>query len=294
MLSRRAASPFLSLLALVAISSALAACGEDDPTLGAGGDAPAEESPALEHIHGLGINPADGRLFVATHNGLFAAAEGQTTPEKVGKSGQDIMGFSVVGPDRFIGSGHPGADQDLPSNLGLIESRDGGETWKNVSLLGEADFHVLEHSGGKIYGYDGTQGRLMVSSDGGRNWDERTPPAGVFGLAIDPDNASRVVASTEDGVFVSTNEGGSWKPLRNDLGGLLTWPGPDRLYLVDGQGQVFLSSDAGQNWQTQGNIGGPPAAFVSHEEELYAALADGTVTHSTDGGSSWSVRTTAQ
>ena len=278
----------------MAISTALAACGEDDPTLSAGEDAPVEESPALEHIHGLGVNPSDGRLFVATHDGLFAAAEGETRPQKIGNSGQDIMGFSVVGPDHFIGSGHPGVDQDLPSNLGLIESRDGGETWKKVSLLGEADFHVLEHSGGKIYGFDGNRGRLLTSSDGGRNWAERTPPAGVFGLAIDPENASRVVASTEDGVFVSTNEGGSWKPLRNDLVGLLTWPRSDRFYLVDGQGQVLLSSDAGENWQTQGSIGGPPAAFVSHGQELYAALADGTVRRSTDGGASWTVRTTAE
>ena len=276
------------------MATVLAACGQDDSTSGAGQDTAVEDAAALRHIHGLGIDPSDGRLFIATHHGLFTAAEGETTPEKVGESGQDIMGFSVVGPDRFIGSGHPAIDQDLPPHLGLIESRDGGQTWQNVSLLGEADFHVLEHSGGKIYGFDGTQGRLMVSSDGGRNWDERTPPAGVFGLAIDPGNASRVVASTEQGVFVSGNEGGRWKPLREDLAGLLTWPGPDRLYLVDGQGQVFLSSDAGQEWQTQGSIGGPPAAFISHEDQLYAALVDGTVKHSTDGGASWTVRTTGQ
>jgi hypothetical protein len=40
--------------------------------------------------------------------------------------------------------------QSLPPNLGLIESRDGGETWKNVSLLGQADFHVLESAGRRI------------------------------------------------------------------------------------------------------------------------------------------------
>jgi hypothetical protein len=39
------------------------------------------------------------------------------------------MGFSVAGPGRFIGSGHPDpSDTSSPPNLGLIESRDGGQT----------------------------------------------------------------------------------------------------------------------------------------------------------------------
>lgn len=162
-----------------------------------------------------------------------------------------------------------------------------------MSLLGDADFHVLEHSGDRIYGFDGTQGRLMVSGDGGRNWAERKPPAGVFGLAVDPKDSSRVVASTEDGIFISPDNGRRWRPLRDDLGGLLAWPARERLYLVDGQGQVLLSSDAGANWQTQGSIGGQPVAFIGHEDDLYAALTDGTVKRSTDGGANWTVRTTA-
>lgn len=290
----RAVRRLLGSLALLAATSFLAACGDDEsPSAGAGKDSAAQQGPAMEHIHGLGINPADGRLFIATHNGLFAAARDQTRPEQVGETEQDVMGFSVVGADRFIGSGHPGPDQDLPGNLGLIESRDAGKTWKNVSLLGDADFHVLQHSGDRIYGFDGTQGRLMVSRDGGRNWDERKPPAGVFGLAVDPKDSSRVVASTEDGIFISPNEGRRWQPLREDTAGLLAWPARDRLYLVDGQGQLLLSSDAGANWQTQGSIGGQPAAFIAHKDDLYAALADGAVKRSTDGGASWTVRTTA-
>ncbi len=66
-----------------------------------------QESAALQHIHGLGINPADDRLFIATHNGLFSAAEGETRPEQVGTSTQDIMGFSVVGATASSAPGTP-------------------------------------------------------------------------------------------------------------------------------------------------------------------------------------------
>lgn len=282
-------------LSVFAATTVLAACGGDDPTLADGGEETASvgEGSALEHIHGLGVNPADGQLFIATHNGLFAASEGDRTPSQVGETTQDIMGFSVVGPDRFIGSGHPGLDQNLPPHLGLIESRDGGRTWDNIALLGDADFHVLESADDQVYGFDGLQGRLMVSRNGGGEWQQRTPPAGVLALAIDPRESSRIVASTERGLLASNDEGRKWRPLNQDLAGLLAWPSDKRLYLIDGQGQAQVSSDGGQTWRTRGDIGGQPAAFMAHEDDLYAALADGTVKRSTDGGVTWTVRTTA-
>jgi photosystem II stability/assembly factor-like uncharacterized protein len=284
------------VLTLVAVlgAVALAACGSDDgdESSPAGSEEPAAESsdPGLQHIHGLGVR--GDTLYIATHTGLWVAPDGQTKARRFGESRQDIMGFSVVAGDRFIGSGHPDPSQSLPPNLGLIESRDGGKTWKNVSLLGDADFHVLESAGRRVYGFDGTQGRLMVSDDGGRGWAQRTPPAAMFGLAIDPRGSDSIVVATEKGLFTSPNAGRGWRPLRDDLAGLLAWPSPGRLYLVGGDGTVQVSSDGGRDWQAAGDIAGQPAAFMAHGRELYAALHDGTVKRSTDGGRSWTVRAT--
>jgi hypothetical protein len=36
------------------------------------------------------------------------------------------MGFTIVGPNRFLGSGHPDLRDDLPPLLGLIESTNRG------------------------------------------------------------------------------------------------------------------------------------------------------------------------
>lgn len=33
------------------------------------------DEPGVEHVHGLGINPADGSLYVATHTGTFRIPE---------------------------------------------------------------------------------------------------------------------------------------------------------------------------------------------------------------------------
>jgi hypothetical protein len=279
-------------IAVTALLLLLAGCA-DDSTVESSEPQPAAETATVHHIHGLGVGPESGDLYVATHSGLFLAAEGEQQLRQVGDTEQDIMGFSIVGPDRFIGSGHPDPDDSSsPPNLGLIESRDGGTTWKNISLLGEADFHVLRSSGDRIYGYDGTQGRLMVSSDGGRQWTQRTPPAAMFDLAIDPGDPDRIVASTERGIFSSADAGKGWRPLRDDIAGLLAWPAANALYMVDGQGQVQRSADGGQRWQPAGGIGGQPAAFIAHGDELYAALADSTVKRSTDGGATWTVRAT--
>ena len=277
----------------VAIASLLAAvaagCGGNDPEQPSLVGESAVGGDGLAHIHGLGVRGGD--LYIATHYGLWVAPSGEVKPKRLSKSRQDIMGFSLVDENRFIGSGHPDlAQESQPGNLGLIESRDGGRTWKNISLLGDADFHVLEASGSRVYGVNSADGRLMVSSDGGRSWQRRTPPAAVFGLAIDPRDPRRIVASTQKGVFGSPNGGARWRPLRDDIGGLLAWPHPERLYLLNGDGDVHVSADGGRAWQPAGDIGGRPAAFIADGDELYAALHDGTVKVSTDAGARWTVR----
>ena len=63
----------------------------------------------------------------------------------------------------------------------------------------------------------------------------------------------------------------------------MAWP--RRLYLVDGDGQMFASPNAGHRLERRGEIGGTPAAFVAEGPDvLYVALHDGTIKRSTDGG----------
>jgi photosystem II stability/assembly factor-like uncharacterized protein len=149
---------------------------------------------------------------------------------------------------------------------------------------------VLRSQGDVVYGFNGLTGAVMVSRDGGRDWDEHEPPGPMLDLAIDPVKPSRVVASTGDGLFTSSEAGSAWRPLADGRVGFLAWPEPERLYMVDGAGRVSISGDGGQNWREMGSIDAQPAAFAAAGGDLYAALPDGTVKRSSDAGASWTVR----
>ncbi len=65
------------------------------------------DDPGVSHVHGLGINPSDRSLIIATHFGSFRLPAGGDVATRIGDSFQDTMGFTVAGPDNFLGSGHP-------------------------------------------------------------------------------------------------------------------------------------------------------------------------------------------
>ncbi|HVM17084.1 MAG TPA: hypothetical protein VM290_05845 [Gaiellaceae bacterium] len=276
--------------AVAALALVAAGCGGDDG--GASGD------PGPVHVHGLGIDPADGALYIATHTGLFRVGADERTPTRVGELFQDTMGFIVVGPKRFLGSGHPDLREaqarGLPPHLGLVESRDGGLTWQSVSLLGEADFHVLRHAHDRIYGYDVLHERLLASRDGGRSWEQLPTPGRILDFEAHPESPSTLVAvaggGEADGLFLTRDGGVTWTRVAGTIG-LLAWPAPARLYVVRADGTVLVSEDGGATARVVGDVSGEPAALLAAgPEELLVALHDGTVQRSADGGATWSVR----
>ena len=282
------------LFGLVGVAIVLAAAGVWRVSGGDGGASSGDPGPV--HVHGLGVNPADKALFIATHTGLYRSAVGTSRSVRVGDSRQDTMGFTVVGKNRFLGSGHPDLREDLPPLLGLIESTDDGRSWESISLLGESDFHVLRSAGERVYGYDASNDRLLVSEDAGRTWEEVERPAPLVDLAADPTDGRHVVAAgasdLSQGLYESRDGGESWERIGDQVG-YLAWPASDRLFLVDGGGEVYLSSNGGTRFEHRGSIGGQPAAFLGQSaDELFVALHDGTIKASTDGGATWAVRST--
>jgi hypothetical protein len=247
------------------------------------------DDPGVVHIHGLGINPSDGALYAATHTGLFVIRDGSAT--RVADRYQDTMGFTVAGPNYFLGSGHPDPrDAHLydPSRrplLGLIESRDAGRTWQPLSLLGAADFHALRVAHGRVYGYDATGERLMATGDRQR-W-QVLSKRGLVDFAVSPADPSVVVAATERGLVVSTDGGRRWRPIAGPKTAALDWERPDALWVMTADGQTWQSGDAGKHCVRRGTLNGQPEAFLVHGQTLYAAVSQLGIAQSTDRGRTW-------
>jgi hypothetical protein len=286
---------WLTVAALVA-----AGCGEED----AGGE-PADElavawvDPDGEppYIGSLSVNPADGALWMGSNTGLFRIAEGASEPEKVtgqlstpdgdGKVSEALVA-EFTGPDQMVASGHPAEGEALPPALGLIRSEDAAKTWTSVSELGTADFHALEFSQDQIVASLFGQAQVLTSGDDGKTWATRTAPMPLVALEVDPGDAQRWIASTERGIFLSTDGGGTWRQRDPTPNSRFAWAEDGELFRIDPGGDVKVSGDGGQRWEDRGSTGGEPQALtVDDDGKLYAALLDGTIKTSDDGGASF-------
>ena len=292
----------------IALCAALAAalilaggCGQDD---GAAAESelavpwvdPDGEAPL---IGSLSANPADGSLLMGTNTGLFKIARDGGTPAKVvgelatpdgsGKVSESLVA-RFTGPNQLIASGHPSGDSTLPPALGLIRSSDAGRTWQPVSQLGESDFHALAVSGGVLVAPIFGQAQILVSRDGGRNFEPRVAPMALVDLDVAPDDPKRWVGTSAQGIYVTTDEGKTWRQRDPTPNVRLAWATPQELYRIDPGGPVKVSGDGGETWQDKGSTGGEPQALsVDAEGTLFAAARNGTVQRSDDDGATWRV-----
>jgi photosystem II stability/assembly factor-like uncharacterized protein len=268
----------------------LSACGTGDDAAGALPATAPDEDPGLAHVHGLGVNPADGRVYVATHFGLWRL-DGPGQAQRVGDYFYDLMGFTVVGEDHFLASGHPLLTDDLPPLLGLIETTDAGQTWHSVSLLGQVDFHALRAAHGFVYGWNSTDGSFMVSDDR-QEWERRSTHSAMVDFVVDPDDPDHLLASIaesfeETGLLRSRDGGASWTPVDDPAAIVqLAWTAPDRLWGVAIDGSVWHSADAGDTWEQTGQAAGRPEALLDTGDALVVA-GGGLIAESADGGQTW-------
>jgi hypothetical protein len=239
-----------------------------------------------KHVHGIARNPADSQIYLATHDGLFRIHR-DGPPIRIGPV-IDLMGFAVAGPNHFYASGHPGPGVKLPNPVGLLESRDGGQTWTPLSRQGQSDFHSLASSQAGIVGFDGKT--VSLTTDG-RGWRQLTPPVEPHAVAASPDGSTLLVTSRQ-GLTRSPDQGRTWQPVETAVRfQLVAWADSSTAVGVAADGQVAISLDAALTWQVQKGLGAAPHALTAHRSsdnglEIIAATA-GTLVRSTDNGTTF-------
>ncbi len=263
----------------VFVFSRLVTLGEETS---AGPLVPPEE---IVHLHGIGVNPGDDRVYLATHTGVLRVrSDGRA--ERVADRFQDTMGFTVVGPDEFLGSGHPDLREEAPARLGLIRSGDAADTWSPVSLSGDADLHALTMVGDVLFAADATERRLLSSDDGGRSW-ATVSTIDLSVLAVAPDGEQMVGASADGAPLYSLDGGRSWSSADGPALSSAVWDPRLGPVATSPGGAVLVASFGGREWDVVGSLGGENPVLTSYDGELRAATEGGSVLRSSDGGQTW-------
>jgi len=261
----------------------------------------------LHHIHGLAVDPRDAAIvYIATHAGLVKGTQDKDW-QFVGDDRSDFMGFTIhpTVPGLMVASGHPAEGSYSPNPRGVIVSRDGGRTWRPLTLEGAADFHALTLSradGDTLYGWNvgSNPGLYRVSLRNG-TW-KRVEARGlgeVFSLAAHPRERETVVAGTRSGLLVSRDSGQSWVPLGSTVRGVpvtavaFNPENPQVLlaYAVRPELGLVQSVDGGLSWAALGLFLGREdavshVAFSRPPSTIYLATFSSDIYRS-DAAGSW-------
>ena len=265
-----------SLALLVAVT--LSSCTPSESDQAASGEA------FVGHVHGLGVDPADGVLYVAAHGGVFRLQDGRL--QLVAGRAQDTMGFTVAGPNHFLGSGHPDpTDRDQPVHLGLIESRDAAQTWTPLSLAGAADFHLLEQGVDALYGYNSQSSSVLRTTDQ-KEWDV-VLPAEVSDLAPHPTEPGLLLSITADGL-VRTELNGQPTQLAEPTGLYqIEWPTPDLLVGISTSNGLYESTDQGRSWTLRSQLPDDQIDAFDVSGDSWHLATDQNLYTSPDRGITW-------
>ena len=283
---RLVAATGAAALLVAAVVIALALILGADENDGSEATVPSEEDVDVLHVHGLGVNPGDETLYAATHTGVFRVTRSGEA-QRVANRFQDTMGFTVIGPDHFLASGHPDLREGGPPLLGLIESTDAAETWQRRSLHGEADLHAIVAAHDRVYAADATGSRLLVSTDGGATWDERGTVE-LAGLAVDPGEPDHLLGVTYDATVVTSRDGGrTWSQVPSPPLVALGWDAGTGLFGLAADGTLYSIDDGAGMFEPVGVLPAAGQALLVADDALYAATEGGGIFVSEDAGGTW-------
>ena len=246
-------------------------------------------APSDPNIVYVGTGEGLHRPDLSVGNGIYKSTDAGKTWTHLGLvDGQQIPALAVDprDPNKVFAAvlGHPYGPSE---ERGIYRSSDGGQTWQKI-------ISKDENTGGSDVQIDPSNPDVVYAS----MWEVREGPW--------EDNNE--YNGTNGGLFKSTDGGNTWRPLTHGLPQDLSQiyvaiapSDPRRLYatvaLASGKLGVYRSDDAGENWtqattdpRASGRIGGGdlpiPRVDPKNPDLLYVAS---TVTmRSADGGKTWS------
>jgi photosystem II stability/assembly factor-like uncharacterized protein len=270
------------------------------------------------HVRALAVHPRDPRtLYLGCEQGLFRSTDGADHWTRVESplNGRQIWSVVLLPqmPEVMVAGTCPAR---------LFRSEDCGLTWTEPAVHMVQECPRIMHSRVTTLTADPAEpqtiwagveiGGLFKSRDAGRTWQavgRGLSSLDIHALVIVPADGrgKRLLASTNNDVNLSTDDGETWQPLQ--VGKALPWSYyrglallPDRPEVVllgngegppGGAGIVARSGDAGATWQTAAMPGHANstiwnfAVHAADPELAYASSVSGEIYRSNDRGASW-------
>lgn len=234
---------------------------------------------SVSHIHHVKV--VENRVLVLTHAGLFELV-GKNDMKLVGKDKFDVMGFVSLGK-ALVASGHPSQGSTKPNPIGLVQSLDGGLTWKDVSLVGKVDFHFLEGAGSDLYGADSQTGKLMYSADSGKKW--RTLGTNTFtDIAVSTEMSGMAMAISDSELLLTENAFKSTSKIKSTLKiTQIEWR-KSGLYALSGS-SLYKSTNSGKTWTKQSTFKGVPGILSASDQLMLVTVGSDIYTSKNEGKS---------
>ena len=175
-----------------------------------------------------------------------------------------------------------------PDTGKIFKSTDGGGQWREVPVPVAAPVAIwslaIDPATPSIvyaaYSGNADKGGVFKSSDSGETWivAQNGLPDTIFvnALAIDPSMPARIYATTDHGVFMSTDAAASWTPINSGLTSLHVWS-----LSIDRTGSLLRAATADGLFEYQ-VFESSPSGTLPVIEYFYAAFAHYFITSNPD------------